>query len=101
MGSCWCESFSQLRSRTFQQRRNSFEVIRQRSTPFPLFPAIADPEFLGVKELPFQSVLLAKSLIESEVAVLLVHDDGIAELGEMETDLMQPAGGNGHAHEGR
>ncbi len=54
-----------------------------------------------MKELPFQSVLLAKSLIESEVAVLVVHDDGIAELGEMETDLMQPAGGNGHAHEGR
>lgn len=54
-----------------------------------------------MKKLPFQSVLLAKSLIESEVAVLVVHDHGIAELGEMKTDLMQPAGGNGHAHEGR
>jgi hypothetical protein len=85
----------------FQQRQNPLEVFGQRRRPLPLLAAVVNPQFLGVKELSFQSVFLAKSFVESKVTVLVVHDDRIPELGKVEADLMQPAGCNAHAHEGR
>jgi hypothetical protein len=54
-----------------------------------------------VEELPLQSALFSKPFVESEIAVLVVHDDGIAELGEVKADLMQPAGFQGDPYERR
>ncbi|HSK31051.1 MAG TPA: hypothetical protein VLA17_13900, partial [Candidatus Limnocylindria bacterium] len=39
--------------------------------------------------------------VKGEIAVLVVHDDGVAELGEVKADLMQAAGFNRDTHEGR
>ena len=58
-------------------------------------------QFLGMEKLSLQAEPFAKAPVESKIAVLLVHDYGITELGEMETNLVQPTGIYFHAHQGR
>lgn len=53
-----------------------------------------------MKKLALESVFFLEPSIKSEIAVLIVHDDRVAELGKMETDLMQPSGSDRHANEG-
>jgi uncharacterized protein (DUF433 family) len=45
-----------------------------------------------VEKLPLQSINFAKLLVEGEVAVLVVHDDRMAELSEVEEDLVHASG---------
>lgn len=55
----------------------------------------------GVEKLPLQAKPFSKAPVESKIAMLLVHDDGIAEPGEMEADLVQAAGVYFRAHQRR
>jgi hypothetical protein len=57
--------------------------LRQQRTPTQLFPGVIDGELFGVEELPSQSVGFAKAFVKIEIAVLIVHDDGVSELGEV------------------
>jgi hypothetical protein len=58
-------------------------------------------QLLGMEKLPLQAELFSKAPVVSKIAVLLVHDDRIAELGEMETDLVQATGLYFYAHQSR
>src|SRR5688572_7575208 len=100
MESCWCESFSESGLEICQSRQRLLQIARQRCAPFPLFPTICDFQFFCVQKLSLQSVLFAKPLVKAEVTVLVVHDDGITEFGEVQTDLMQAAGLDLNAREG-
>ena len=53
-----------------------------------------------MQELALQSVFFAKPFIKTEIAVLVVHDDGKTKLGEVQTDLVHPAGLDRDVHEG-
>lgn len=49
------------------------------------------PQVMGFAELP----------VEGEVSVLVVHDHGMVQLGEMEADLVLPASVDSHLNETR
>ena len=54
-----------------------------------------------MQELAFETVLFAETFVEGEIAVLIVHDHGIAELGEVKPDLMHATRFDSHSREGR
>lgn len=44
-----------------------------------------------MEELAFEAVDFAKALVERKVSVLFVQNDGMIDLGEVESDLMHPS----------
>ena len=52
-----------------------------------------------MKELSLEAIDFAKALIEGKVTVLSIHDHRIAELSEVESDLMHASGGDLDAEE--
>ena len=54
-----------------------------------------------MQELAFETVLFAETFVEGEVAMLIVHDHGIAEPGEVKPDLMLATRFDPHSRQGR
>lgn len=57
---------------------------------------VCQRQFGSVKKLPFQAEAFAKLPIKIKIAVLIVHDNRMTELGEVQADLMQAAGIEAH-----
>ena len=54
-----------------------------------------------MQKLAFKTVLFAEAFVEGEVTVLIVHDHGIAQPGEVKPDLMHATRFDSHSREGR